>query len=163
MVVIAIVASLMMMAAPSYRSVTSSNRIAAEIDGLLGDLQFARVEAIKQGQPVVVCVSADGAQCANSTNWQSGWIVFADLNGNGAPDAGETVLRVQRPFVGTDTFQASNNVTAVTFNREGLAIGIANGTLITLHESTHMSTFTRCLSVSMVGLMEVQTYGGACT
>src|SRR5208283_6012427 len=56
---------------PSFRYVTNSNRIASELNGLLGDLQFARAEAIKEGTNVTVCVSSDGANCANSTTWQS--------------------------------------------------------------------------------------------
>ncbi|MGO9426711.1 MAG: Tfp pilus assembly protein FimT/FimU, partial [Steroidobacteraceae bacterium] len=40
---------------PSFRYVTNSNRIAGELNGLLGDLQFARAEAIKEGTNVTVC------------------------------------------------------------------------------------------------------------
>ncbi len=73
----AIAAILLTIAIPSFRYVTNSNRIAGELNGLLGDLQFARAEAIKEGRTVTVCVSNDGATCANSTTWQSGWIVFS--------------------------------------------------------------------------------------
>lgn len=72
----AIAAILLTIGIPSFRYVTNSNRIAGELNGLLGDLQFARAEAIKEGRTVTVCVSSDGANCANSTTWQSGWIVF---------------------------------------------------------------------------------------
>ena len=99
---------------PSFRYVTNSNRIASEINGLLGDLQFARAEAIKEGRTVTVCVSTDGATCANSTTWQSGWIVFSDPTNVGVVDAGETILRVQTPFTSTDTFLASNTVSAIS-------------------------------------------------
>jgi len=53
---IAIATIVMMLAVPSFRYVTNSNRIAGEINGLLGDLQFARAEAIKEGKtsPFVV-------------------------------------------------------------------------------------------------------------
>lgn len=164
--VMSIVAILTMIGIPSYRYVTNTNRIASEDNGLLGDLQFARAEAIKEGQTVSVCVSSDGASClANNTNWQMGWIVFSDPNGNAAVDGGtDTVLRVQQPFSGTDTFVASNNAAAISFNREGFATGLLNGTLITLHAAPVDNSSTRCLSVSLVGLMAVQTYGNnGCT
>src|ERR1700730_9527611 len=115
---IAIGSIVMMLAVPSFRYVTNSNRIAGEINGLLGDLQFARAEAIKEGRSVTACVSTDGANCTISTLWQSGWIVFSDPANTGVPAAG-SVLRVQKTFSGTDTFVASNGLTAVTFNREG--------------------------------------------
>jgi type IV fimbrial biogenesis protein FimT len=156
-----IVAVLMAIAIPSYRYVTNANRIAAEVNGLLGDMQYARGEAIKEGQTVTVCVSSDGATCNGATTWQNGWIVFSDLNGDQTVDVGDTVLRVQSTFTSTDTFVA-NNVAAVTFNREGFAAGLGpNGSLITLHALTPSSASTRCLSLTTVGLMTVQTYNQA--
>jgi type IV fimbrial biogenesis protein FimT len=165
LIAVALVAILLTIGIPSFRFVTNSNRIAAEINGLLGDMQFARSEAVKEGQPVTVCVSTDGATCATGANanaWQSGWIVFSDLNANAAVDvATDVVLRVQPPFSGTDTFIANNTVKAVTFNREGYANGIATGTVITLHDSSSNRNWTRCLSITLVGLMTSQRYDGA--
>jgi type IV fimbrial biogenesis protein FimT len=155
----AIAAILLTIGIPSFRYVTNSNRIAGELNGLLGDLQFARAEAIKEGRTVTVCVSNDGANCANSTTWQSGWIVFSDPTNVGVVDAGETILRVQTTFSSSDTFNASNNVSAITFNREGYAIGMANGTLLSLHDSTNTSAWTRCLLINLSGQMTSQLYG----
>ena len=45
------------------RASRTSSRISGEINGLLGDMQYARSEAIKQGQNVVVCVSTTGTDC----------------------------------------------------------------------------------------------------
>jgi type IV fimbrial biogenesis protein FimT len=157
---VTIVAILLTIGIPSFRYVTNSNRIAAEINGLLGDMQYARAEAIKEGQPVTVCVSTTGTSCANTNTWQKGWIVFSDVNGNAAVDVGDVVLRVQTGFSSTDTFVATNNVGAVTFNREGYANGIANGTLIALHDKTNTSNWTRCLSLNLSGMMLSQTYNG---
>ena len=111
MVVVAIVAILMAIGVPSYRYITNSYRMSAEVNGLLGDLQYARSEAIKEGQTVTACVSTNGTACDGGANinWASGWIVFSDPNGNAAVDAGDTVLRVQAAFTGRipDTFNAS--------------------------------------------------------
>lgn len=158
MMALAVGAILLTIGIPSFRYVTNSNRIAAEINGLLGDMQFARSEAVKEGLPVTVCVSAGGAVCDGTTTWQNGWIVFSDLNGNATVDAGDVILRIQKPFSGTDTFVANHAVGAVTFNREGYANGIATGTLMELHDSTNNHNWTRCLSVNMVGMIVSQTY-----
>jgi len=157
---IAIAAILTSLAIPSFRYVTNANRIASELNGLLGDLQLARAEAIKEGRTVTVCQSTDGATCTNSTSWQGGWIVFSDPTNVGVYDAGETYFRIQKPFTGTDTFIASNNVTAITFNREGYAVGMANGTLLTLHDSTNTSAWTRCLSINLSGQMTSELQDG---
>ncbi len=163
-VTMAVAAILLTVAVPSFKYVTNNNRMSAENNGLLGDLQFARAEAIKEGRTVTVCVSANGTTCANSTTWQSGWIVFSDPTNVGVVDAGESILRVQHTFSGSDSFAASNNVSAITFNRDGYAIGIANGTLITLHDSSNTSAWTRCLSVNLSGQLTTLLYDGAvCT
>jgi type IV fimbrial biogenesis protein FimT len=161
LITMAIAAILLAIAMPSYRYVTNANRIAGEINGLLGDLQLARAEAIKEGRTVSVCTSADGLSCAGktTTTWEIGWIVFSDPTNIGVVDAGETILRVQSKFSGTDTFGASNNVGVVTFNREGYAVGIANGTLITLHDSTATTAWTRCLGINLSGLLASAKHG----
>jgi len=160
-VTMGIAAILMAVAVPSYRYVTNANRIAAEVNGLLGDLQFARSEAIKEGQTVTVCASSNGTGCsaATTTNWANGWMVFSDPNNNHVVDANEPIYRVQSTFTGTYTFVSNNNVGYVTFNREGFAGSLgAAGVLITLHAATPNSASTRCLAVTLVGLMTVQTY-----
>ena len=160
LVVMGIVAMLMAIGIPSYKYVTNANRISAEINGLLGDLQYARSEAIKEGQTVSVCVSSDQATCvgATTTTWNNGWIVFSDPNGNGTVDAGDLVLRAQKPFTGTDTLNANNSVGVITFNREGFAF-VTNGTLITLHAAPASQGSTRCLSVTLVALVTTLKYG----
>ena len=155
-----IVAILVAIAAPSFRYITNANRIASEGNGLLGDLQYARAEAIKEGQSVSVCVSSDARTCTGGPAWQQGWIVFSDPNGNGVVDGGETVLRVQAAFSGGDTFVATPpNLSVLTFNREGFA-AVANNTLITLQTVPEVTSYTRCLSVGLGGLMAIQPYDG---
>jgi type IV fimbrial biogenesis protein FimT len=154
MMTIAIATIVMTLAIPSFRYVTNANRIAGEINGLLGDMQFARAEAIKEGQGVTVCVSTDHTTCAaNDTDWEHGWIVISSLASVG-------VLRVQSQFSGTDTFSANHNIFTVTFNREGYAGGLPAGALITLHDSTSTSAWTRCLSLSFTGQMTTEMVNG---
>jgi type IV fimbrial biogenesis protein FimT len=159
LVTIAIASILLTLAVPSFRYVTNSNRIAGELNGLVGDLQFARAEAVKEGRTVTVCASADGNTCSNAITWQSGWIVFSDPTNVGVHDPGETIFRVQAAFSSTDTYVASNGVSAITFNRDGYAIGIPNGSLITLHDSTDTNAWTRCLSINLSGEMTTEIFG----
>jgi type IV fimbrial biogenesis protein FimT len=156
-----VAAILMALAVPSYRYVTSTNRIAAEVNGLLGDMQFARAEAIKEGQTVTVCASSNGTSClgAAATAWQNGWIVFSDVNSDHTMTNGtDAILRVQPTFTSTDTL-VSNNIGYVTFNREGFATGLAaTGAQLTLHATPLNNDSTRCLSVTLIGLMTVQKH-----
>jgi type IV fimbrial biogenesis protein FimT len=158
--VMGLIAVLAVLGVPSYQYITQTNRVAGEVNGLLGDLQYARAEAIKEGQTVVACISADGLSCTGGADWKNGWIVFSDVNNSGQVDAGETVLRVQSPFSGADTFIANPAVGAITFNREGFAAGLVNGTVIKLLTTPPSNTSTRCLSVTLVGLMAIVPYDG---
>ena len=167
LIVITIVASLMALGVPSYRYVTNTNRISGEVNGLLGDMQYARSEAIKEGWTVSVCSSTNSTSaaptCAGSTSWNTGWIVFSDVNGNGVAGAGDVLMRVQRPFTSTDTFNADNAINAVTFNREGFAFGLPNLVTITLHAAVPNASSTRCLAITIVGQLTTQSAGtGAC-
>jgi type IV fimbrial biogenesis protein FimT len=168
-IVMILVGILVAIGVPSYKSITTSSRMSAESNALLGDLQYARAEAVREGEPVTVCISSSGTSCDTaSTSWQEGWIIFTDLNDDQKVDAaGDAVLRVQRAFSSTDTFTSSNTDYAVTFTREGFAyLGAAGGSMtITLHDAAAEQYYSRCLNISQAGMMSIQTHSSepACT
>ncbi len=171
MVVVAIVAILLSVGVPSYRYITTSYRMSSEVNGLLGDLMYARAEAIKEGQGVTVCVSTNGTGCTGGAGWHGGWIVFSNPTNAANPVAG-SILRVQAPFTGTtpDTFFAGSGISSVTYNREGFATTAAGfpNTIITLHNPGANPGYTRCLTISPQGLINTETKAtsipaGACT
>jgi len=162
MVVIGIVAVMMAIAVPSFRSISQGNRITSEVNTFVGDLQFARSEAIRRGSTVSICPSSDGSTCLTANTWHSGWIVFYDVNGNGTVQSGDTVMRRQATWVGTDTMAASPSTLAVTFNRDGFA-NIATVTFV-LHASPTDAQTTRCVELNTVGRQTVQKAGvGSCS
>ncbi len=168
--VMVIAAILVAVGVPSFKYVTSSNRIATEVNALLGDMQYARSEAVKEGQPVVVCTAnvsaaATPTGCSGSSSWASGWIVFADLNANQTFNAGDVLLRAQPGFTGTDTSVGGSNLSAVSFNREGFALAYAGTTAltlplnITLHSTPSNTAWTRCLVISFAGMPTTEVNG----
>jgi type IV fimbrial biogenesis protein FimT len=169
MVVVAIVAIMLSIGLPSYRYITNSYRMSAELNSLVGDLMYARAEAIREGQPVALCVSADGLNCSGATTWASGWIVFPDPGGNGSADAPGTILHVQQPFAGTnpDTFVLTNPISSIIFNREGFAVGAPAttaafvATQFTLHDKTSNTAWTRCLTISAQGMIQAVNHVSA--
>jgi type IV fimbrial biogenesis protein FimT len=161
LVVIMIVSILMAIGVPSFRYVTTSNRLSSEINGLLGDMQFARAEAIKEGRSVTVCSSTDGASCSGLADWSKGWIVFSDANNVATKDADEALLRVQTTLAPGDSLKDNTGtLTAATFNRVGLlstAALAANAVTLTLHDSTAIPAWTRCLVIASQGSVMTQT------
>jgi type IV fimbrial biogenesis protein FimT len=164
--VITILGILLGLGTSSYKYVTNSNRVSSEINGLLADLQFARSEAVKEGQPVSVCVSTNGGATCNGTagtSWQNGWIIFSDVNGDGSLTSGtDQPIRIQKAFSGSDTLVPSDtNIVYVTFNREGFATSIpsadtANGVTFKLNAQPASAQWERCLNINWVGVMATQ-------
>ena len=165
LVTIALAGILMTVAAPSMTKMIGANRVQTEVSGFVNDLQFARSEAIKEGQPVSVCASSDGSTCLAANTWQKGWIVFPDPNGNGAIDTGEAALRSRPALRGNDTFVATPARTAVVFNREGFPSNLGTSLVtFTLHTADNVAKSTRCVAVGIGGRVTTQAAGeGSCT
>lgn len=163
LVVVILAALLMSIGIPSYRYVTTSNRMATEINSLLGDMQYARSEAVREGQYVTVCVAGNTSpgspSCAASgtATWQNGWIIFSDVNHDGTVDSVGSVLRIRNTFSSSDTFVAAPAASTVTFNREGFASLGTGATRITLNDSASDQIYARCLDINQAGMMTTQT------
>ncbi len=162
LITMAVATILLTIAIPSFQYVTNSNRVAGEVNGFVGDLQFARSEAIKEGQYVSVCASSDQQTCSSSPDWQNGWIVFVNPGNSPTVTPGVSVLpllRLQAAFSGTDTF-VSDGISIVTFNRDGYAGGMAASTILTLHTTPNNSAWTRCATIAPSGEIMTEQSGG---
>jgi type IV fimbrial biogenesis protein FimT len=95
LVAVAVMAILTVLAVPGFRDLLVRRAVQVTAEALVGDLRFARSEAIKRGTQVSVCRSANGSACSPAGDWVEGWIVFVDRNTKGVVDAGDEVLRVQ--------------------------------------------------------------------
>jgi len=91
LVTVAVLIVLLVVGVPEYRRMTENNRQVAAINTIVGDLNLARTEAVKQGRTVTLCGSDNGTAC-NTANWESGWIVFVNLNGDNVVDAGDVLI-----------------------------------------------------------------------
>ena len=155
MMVIAIAGIMILLAAPSFVSMTQRYRALSEVNGFAGDLLFARSEAIKRGAPVSMCVSSDGATClASSVDWHKGWIIFTDA----VPDLTiGTMLRVQKGWTGTDTFKANNSLSSISYSRDGFTVGLPSAgglVVLTLHTSPSSTNSTQCVTIVKTGRHE---------
>jgi type IV fimbrial biogenesis protein FimT len=169
-VVIAIVAILTALAAPSFTSLIQSNAISSNVNSFLSDMRFARSEAVRRGGAVVMCRSnaPESTQACNGTTsatngWTTGWIVFDDLNNDGTHDANEPVLRVQGPIKNVDSV---NEVTNITYKFRFNATGRLPGTTRTINFGSNNlpATVQRVVCVSVGGRARVAGDGYAsCT
>ncbi len=159
MLTVGIAAILLAIGVPSFRYVTTANRASSEINALLGDMQFARGEAIREGQAVSICPSNDGATCLVTTIWNSGWIVFSGTSPPPPPPG--SILKIQHPFSSTDTLTVDHGITSVTFSREGFTASLPGPVTFKLQDATLNAQFDRCLSATIVGALSTQIGGKA--
>ena len=96
-VVISLTGLLSVATIPSFTKFTLERRINSAVNALYTDLFFARTEALKRWQFVVVCRSLGGENCDGEA-WSYGWIVFVDENRNNQRDETESVLKTQQRF-----------------------------------------------------------------
>lgn len=92
---IAIVAIVAAFGVPSFTSFIANQNRLSGTNELAYSLSLARSEALKRGEFVTVCRSADQSSCAGAGNdWATGWIVFSNATSATAAtrDAGEPVL-----------------------------------------------------------------------
>ena len=115
MIVVALLSILLTMAVPAFQSIVANSRATAVTNDLVGALQVARSEALKQRLPITVCRgNAAATACNNGTDWSAGWLVRS-------PDR---VLQVWSPSAATVTIASAVN-DSVIFVATG-ASGAAN-------------------------------------
>ena len=90
-----VVGVLLSIGVPSFSTFTQNSRMAASANDLLGSFQVARSEAARSKDNVTICASANSTTAAPTCGgqYEDGWIVFQDTNGNIQLDAGEALLR----------------------------------------------------------------------
>ncbi|MEH6910597.1 MAG: GspH/FimT family pseudopilin [Oceanicoccus sp.] len=128
MVALAIMAILVMAAAPNFSAAVKRNRIESQLKDLSGHVKLARSEAISRSRTVTICRSSDQATCSTAApvgDWSIGWITFLDLNGNATVDGDDIVLRVhggleQNILTVTDSNPIPGNVGDIQFTRNGV-------------------------------------------
>ncbi len=184
--VVAISAILAMVGIPIYQQTIATFRLDTEVNALLGDLQYARSEAIKQGTTVVMCVSdnlsSSSPTCSTTDkNWANGHLVALNpppsTSGTTSISITLPALRKQVAFTGTDTaigsyVTGSTAVTAIQFNRDGFAgtpsssswngfSSIAKNVFIYVHPAASSPGVGKCISISTVGQMQILKIGAA--
>ncbi|MEW7983451.1 MAG: GspH/FimT family pseudopilin [Candidatus Sedimenticola endophacoides] len=97
---LAIAAILLTLAVPGFSRWSEESRLVTEVNTLLTHLHLARSEAVKRRTPVVLCPDNGQGDCAATIEWQAGYILFPDLDGDRRRGPDEPLLRRYRPDAG---------------------------------------------------------------
>lgn len=128
LITLSIAVIIAIVAIPALHTLIMSNRMSTQLSEWLTALQGARSQAISHQQHVVICPSTDQNACANTTQWQNGWIAFADRNLNKEHDRDESLLRVSNIASTNLRIASSNGRQRIAFQSDGSAGG-SNTTL----------------------------------
>lgn len=93
MIGLAVLGVVLALAAPSFEQSINGNRLSSAAAEMVGALQLARSEAVRNNRRVVVCRSDDGSACSTTNASWNGWIVFVDTDRDGVRDGTEPVVK----------------------------------------------------------------------
>ena len=109
LVVVVIVAVLATLALPSFNTVVSRYRVRTAVEDLTATIYLARSEAIRRGGGVVLRkVTVPGCTAPEPRDWNCGWLVFVDRNGNGTFDKDDELLQSTPAPRGVDVRQTAD-------------------------------------------------------
>ncbi|MET3121559.1 type IV fimbrial biogenesis protein FimT [Oxalobacteraceae bacterium GrIS 2.11] len=162
LVALVIVLVLARIAIPQFNTAIQIQQTGSEINNLKNDIDFARSEAIKEGQTVSLCISSNGTSCAG-TAWNNGWIIFSNPSGGTGFGAGSVVLRAQSAFASSDTIVTNPIKSTLSFNQDGFSVGLASGTglIFKIHNASSNNQAVRCIWLNLIGPPLIQIYGQA--
>ena len=156
MITVAVLAIILAIAAPNFTGLLNGNRLTAQANQIIADLQRARSEALRRNGSVTVCRSINGTTCAGAAGPWEQWLVV---------DAGGAVIQHQQADA---PVQVTASIHSAVFRGDGMARTAAGVPLD--------ATFTACLptdrpeenqrvvSIAMGGRTAVQAVNaaGAC-
>lgn len=120
MMTLAIAGILVAMGVPALGSMLAHTHQQTAGDALQDSLMQARELSVTRGIQVIVCPTADGVRCSDDDLWQRGWMIAADANDDGQPDA--TVAKFD-PMPPTMRIVSSEGRPLVLFQPDGSAGG----------------------------------------
>lgn len=100
LVTVAVLAVLLVTAAPAMRDMILNNRMSSISNDLMADLAAARSEALRRSQRVVICKNSGTNASCGTGGWREGWLLYLDADSDTTLDAGETVFRVRQALPG---------------------------------------------------------------
>ncbi len=88
---VAAIGVVLLLTVPDISSMIQSRSLDSTVSDLALSLTLAKTESERRRITVRICPSSDGISCYQSSNWNEGWLVYSDGNGDGIPQDIELV------------------------------------------------------------------------
>jgi type IV fimbrial biogenesis protein FimT len=130
MITLLIVGVVLTLGMPNLTAFTQNGRITASANDLHAAFRVARSEAARAKSTITICASNNSMTAAADCqgDWEDGFIVFIDSNGDIArAGANETVLRAHPPVAKGVSLTIANDATYFSYASTGLGRGNVGG------------------------------------
>ncbi len=151
MVTLVVLSILLGIGVPSFQSVIRNNRIASATNELVGALTYARSEAMKRGDTVTACPTVDEESCAGSNDWAKGWILFVDVDQNGARAETELLLQVGQGVGGDLELKSPVAVQFLQYTSTGLTSPVISNASFQVMKPGYEGEHARCVRIGNTG------------
>lgn len=156
MIAVVLLGVLVALAMPSLSDMMRRMKIESAASSLSVAFATARSEAVKRGRDVSVCISADGATCANSDDWSVGWMIYV-IDTSVAPPITSPIKVFDAPTGGLTMLEA-NSLKSVAFSPSG-GTSLTTAASITVCKEGQVS---KVFTVAISGRMRVAS-GSTCS
>ena len=168
MITLTVFAVMAVVAVPSFVGFVDRNRTVTSANSFLNVLMIARSESIRRNRSVTVC-NADGTGLACETNaalglqWESGSIVFDDVDGDNVADANEIILIGEGIPNGFTLRQVGGTFgSSLDYTPTGETFPTTAGTIFNLCRADLDTAKSRRINISAAGRPEVQKTASVC-
>jgi type IV fimbrial biogenesis protein FimT len=177
MVVLVVAGILFGLAVPNLRAMIQNNRMIAQANDFMSDLQYMRSEAIKRATPVIICKSANSTAAlptctTTGSDWSIGRVIYVDSNGDGSIQADE-ILRIREQLEGaTNTLNATaTTVSPGTYNAQNYIVYTNTGSVAVKSGETAQfrlcdtrgAQFGRLIAISPTGRASISKPPASCS
>lgn len=163
MVTLAVAIILMASLVPAYTTVVQRNEVTANINAFVGELKFARSEALKRGEVISLCPATTGSTSCNTaaSRWSpsvSGErLVFVDIDADGEFDGTDVLLKrvtANSTTVGVSVVDPDPEPAFLRFSPNGLLTAASASIQFSGAGGTQ-----RCVSLTLTGRSTVASGG----
>lgn len=120
LIVFAALAVVVLISIPGSTLLLEKYRLSSASSQLSGSLELALSEAGARSSTVRVCPSSNGNSCRSDGNWNHGWIVFSDGNGDGKVQEIELIRSFEAPHQNISIAARGAVVSNASFTMTGL-------------------------------------------
>lgn len=157
-ITISIAAILAGIAIPGFNSIIQSTQLTTYANELVTSLNLARSEAVKRG--VQVSVRRKGS---SNNNWDSGWDIFTDLDGDGTLDTADMLLKTYPALTNGFTLRTGTTgyQTFAAYLPSGLSLNSSVDTFRLCTRSADTLT-SRAIEINVLGRIKTSEGTASC-